>query len=1478
MDACSGTNVIVGILSTVTNGLCPLVVTRTWLAVDLCGNTNTCSQTVTVLPSLAFTSPNSPAVISGPIYNPANGHVYYLLNENTWTASEVEAVGLGGHLATVRNLAENNWIYAQFSQFGGTNRGLWIGLNDVDQPGHPPVVGNFVWVSGEQALYRNWASGEPANQNGLDDYVHLFWPGDTAGRQSQWNDQWDIIGSDSVGIPINGVVEISNFPPPLTCATNKTVQCGTAWTFDPPTATGSCSGTNVTVGVLSTVTNGLCPLVMTRTWLATDVCGNTNTCSQTVTVATSLTFFPVTINGNGSTVSTYTSPYGNGNISVTLSHSNTPANSGAAYDGSVVSSKFLDLFPLANNGWSINAQGARAIGNGTFYITVDLTQYNNTSPSFLIGFYNIQDSTLPGTYSMAAFDAMGAQISPPFTWNLIGNDDDALHLGANAHLVLDPATGLFSATASQTGYGSDAAFWNHIPTNTAKIVITGMLPSTSDGVALYFAEPAPPVLTCATNKTVECGSSWSFDPPTGVSGCSGTNNITVAVLNTVTNGICPQMITRTWTATDACSNSATCSQTVTVEDTTPPTLTCSTNKTVQCGSSWTFDPPTAVDTCSGTNVIVGVFSTVTNGICPQVITRTWLAIDLCGNTATCSQIVTVSDTNAPVLTCATNKTVQCGSSWSFDPPTAVDACSGTNVIVGVLDTVTNGICPQIITRIWLAIDLCGNTNTCSQSVTVVNTNMPVIICPTNIVVTSCSNTNLFYTVLATDGCNTNLTAVCTPPSGSSFAPGTTTTVNCVAANCAGSAKCSFTVTVQCATNSNPCTNNLVVNGSFEVTSPVLAANTSNNSLNPLTGVPGWTTASSNYLEIWCNNVGIPASDGTNQLEINAQSADETVSQTVTGLSTNCLAYFCFNYTGRFGLAGNAVGPDTANNDFTVTLSSGSFSFTVPLDPAAYASGGWLSFCTNFIPPSSTVTIAFRGHPHYSDGTAATQGGAHIDHVSLTQCCNTTPTNSCVTAPTNMVLWLPFDETSGTTSANLVPGGNNGTQVGSPAVTIGYVDHSLTFNGVNQYVEVPTYAAINFGTNDFSIDAWVTRPTNDIITSVRTIVDTRTVSSSVTGYSLFLESGGTLAFQLADGSFSNYSSSFAVPSDGQWHHVAVTVARSNTNGLVFYLDGAADPVLQNPVPHSGSVSTTLPLRVAALASSPVRNQFLGGIDEVELFNRVLGANEIAMIFNARSAGKCKPAYVAPLVVNCATNKTVQCGSSWNFDPPTVASYCGTYVTLNILGTVTNGICPQIITCTWIATDACSNSVTCSQVVTNVDTTPPTLTCATNKTVICGSSWTFDPPTAVDVCSGTNVIVGIYSLVTNATAIACQSAITCTWLAVDVCGNTNMCSQTVTMINTNLPVIVCPKNIVVTSCTATQLFYTVTAMDGCNSSLCRRLHAAFGQQLRAGNHNHGAMRGFELRRQRHLQLYRGRAVRHQFLFLRDCADEHGFVAAV
>lgn len=265
-----------------------------------------------------------------------------------------------------------------------------------------------------------------------------------------------------------------------------------------------------------------------------------------------------------------------------------------------------------------------------------------------------------------------------------------------------------------------------------------------------------PTLTCVSNRTVECGSAWDFIDPTGNHFCNG-NTFDLSILNTVTNSACGNTFsaTRTWQATDACGNSAACSQTVTVADTTPPVINCSTNQTVECGTSWDFTPPTATDACSGTNVVITVLSTATNSACGNTFsaTRTWQAADPCGNSATGSQTITVVDTTPPILNCATNFSAAYEASWDFTPPTVFDACSGTDVSVSVQGTVTNatGNGGFTATRTWLATDGCGGSATCSQTVTVA----PKVVNPPVLHVTGSApfgfsfitQTDAFYTVL-----------------------------------------------------------------------------------------------------------------------------------------------------------------------------------------------------------------------------------------------------------------------------------------------------------------------------------------------------------------------------------------------------------------------------------------------------------------------------------------------------------------------------------------------------------------------------------------------------------------------------------------------------------------------------------------------------------------------------------------------------------
>lgn len=54
-------------------------------------------------------------ILAGPVTNDATGHYYYLLAQNSWTASQAEALRLGGDLVTIDDQAEQDWVFTTFT-------------------------------------------------------------------------------------------------------------------------------------------------------------------------------------------------------------------------------------------------------------------------------------------------------------------------------------------------------------------------------------------------------------------------------------------------------------------------------------------------------------------------------------------------------------------------------------------------------------------------------------------------------------------------------------------------------------------------------------------------------------------------------------------------------------------------------------------------------------------------------------------------------------------------------------------------------------------------------------------------------------------------------------------------------------------------------------------------------------------------------------------------------------------------------------------------------------------------------------------------------------------------------------------------------------------------------------------------------------------------------------------------------------------
>jgi len=230
---------------------------------------------------------------------------------------------------------------------------------------------------------------------------------------------------------------------------------------------------------------------------------------------------------------------------------------------------------------------------------------------------------------------------------------------------------------------------------------------------------APTITQCAADRDLGCNPSTI---PTGdvnaITAHDDCGSVTVTKSSVDSSSSCGRTRTITYTATDACGNTATCVQHITwTVNTTAPTFSkCAADKDLGCNPSTIttgdITQVTAGDDCS-TATITKSYADSTNG-CSRTRTITYRATDACGNTATCVQHITWNVDNTPptftscpadmtVTTCDANcatatysgsATDNCGSATvTFSPASGSCLPAGTNTVTAT------------------ATDSCGNKTT-----------------------------------------------------------------------------------------------------------------------------------------------------------------------------------------------------------------------------------------------------------------------------------------------------------------------------------------------------------------------------------------------------------------------------------------------------------------------------------------------------------------------------------------------------------------------------------------------------------------------------------------------------------------------------------------------------------------------------------------------------------------------------------------------
>ncbi len=136
-----------------------------------------------------------------------NGHAY-TLTENWlwWDDAQTEAVAAGGHLVTINDAAENNWLSQTFNN-AYTRDHAGDGYHNIAWIGYHHDGGSWRWVSGEPVTFTSYYSLWP--EGGEHAYIHC----DNHPSPATWNAH-DF--HESPGAYPQGIIEV--IPEPATAA------------------------------------------------------------------------------------------------------------------------------------------------------------------------------------------------------------------------------------------------------------------------------------------------------------------------------------------------------------------------------------------------------------------------------------------------------------------------------------------------------------------------------------------------------------------------------------------------------------------------------------------------------------------------------------------------------------------------------------------------------------------------------------------------------------------------------------------------------------------------------------------------------------------------------------------------------------------------------------------------------------------------------------------------------------------------------------------------------------------------------------------------------------------------------------------------------------------------------------------------------------------------------------------------------------
>ncbi|MCP4607809.1 MAG: LamG domain-containing protein [Planctomycetes bacterium] len=214
----------------------------------------------------------------------------------------------------------------------------------------------------------------------------------------------------------------------------------------------------------------------------------------------------------------------------------------------------------------------------------------------------------------------------------------------------------------------------------------------------------------------------------------------------------------------------------------------------------------------------------------------------------------------------------------------------------------------------------------------------------------------------------------------------------------------------------------------------------------------------------------------------------------------------------------------------------------------------------------------------------------------------------VSTQADLVGYWNFDEGSGTTAFDSSGNGLDGTLTGDPQWVLGQIGGALEFDG-DDSVEIPHSPLLSL-TDEITITAWTYMNAN--ASGEMAIVSKGGWGANDLPYELTEEAGSIIYWQFYDDAGRDDCQPQSPPIE-EWHHLAATY-----DGQIFkcYIDGelADEAVYAGTMPEN-TASVTIGQR------SRGGTYYQGILDEVAIFNRALGEDEIPRIMlGMGSSGK------------------------------------------------------------------------------------------------------------------------------------------------------------------------------------------------------------------------------------------------------------------